>query len=1090
MSDCNLCALMNMVHSSSETQVLLKQLPVILRQNILKARGDLAKSIELNNASLPFDKFDEPRSKKQRSLIVTDKKGNGSCGEQTRAGSLAAESRRREDYSGCYPGERAASIKDEETKMVPMGASEGQENSTSLEEVSQALPQTPQVIVCFPQSGGLNYVVMNGSNLVVMSGEGPPNAGVPTPHKKKGLQKGNGGGLQNGGLSRKMEAEDVVAGQDGTMATSSFGKGKEKATDHCVFELSLLPKDFTLQSLMPPLDGGDTANRSPGITATKASPSVSSGGGRSQRYSWPSVPPPPPPPPPPGVIPCSSEMPSQLPDNRLAQTDSRAEDYDPEKFTRFANFLVNMEPLNGINQGLMDSWSASEEEEEDVMDMEKEEEKEEGEEVIVDDMNLDASLQALADRLRHRMFPVMGAVDPTSMAMISTSTAPQSMNARTTTTTPTSANARITQGNEREHPAASPEVHIPEVPMSWLVHPSEVLKRSTDSGVDTSDEMADVFVSDWTTPHHVYTPVSLPHTKDNAAGVSNTPPSTISSSPSVVPNGGTELDDSSLDLSPDTLKLLLPFGAPSLQKSPPSGTIRHPESNSQMLSPLSQLLESFVPPVISDDEEAANISGGSDDRSNPTVGKANNSILPGPGATLSDSNVSVLPSSPLIPPPTASQEPTPIAVQQSSTNDPNLLLSKSHPEMMQTEPRCSFSYHHQQQQPVPNSPFSVELPTGMEDFLLLSEFQTASCSSTSLPSVVVTSSYQSTHQHNNISSAFDDATSVTSGHPRPLPQIQSHVCPTTFHSQTPVYHGLHSVPPAEGLLCNNDLESIMSVAQASCADDTIQFDSSSFSTIQNHTSASKSREASSLSNHGNYGALLGDCVDLNPRTHSDTVNAPIRPQRLNAPSLTVSSDPPGTSFLQASSLGVPGPSSQNQLSPHSLPDLSYFTEDYIHRAGSLSPHLLSSSSHPSSLRSLSPLRGIREGIQMELQSSPTVPAMQLEESDMMDFGALEQYQASSPIPSSPSLASISSQSTASVHDLESFFASSDSPSVIELCELLSESPNVQRTDFSHMTLSGMLGCGCKQYVFKCVVCYCVSVRGGMGYFLANYQPFY
>ena len=60
------------------------------------------------------------------------------------------------------------------------------------------------------------------------------------------------------------------------------------------------------------------------------------------------------------------------------------------------------------------------------------------------------------------------------------------------------------------------------------------------------------------------------------------------------------------------------------------------------------------------------------------------------------------------------------------------------------------------------------------------------------------------------------------------------------------------------------------------------------------------------------------------------------------------------------------------------------------------------------------------------------------------------YHTSSPFqsPSSPSLASVSSLSTAGG---DSYF--DEPPLVAELCELLSESPNVQHTDFSHLSLS-------------------------------------
>lgn len=60
------------------------------------------------------------------------------------------------------------------------------------------------------------------------------------------------------------------------------------------------------------------------------------------------------------------------------------------------------------------------------------------------------------------------------------------------------------------------------------------------------------------------------------------------------------------------------------------------------------------------------------------------------------------------------------------------------------------------------------------------------------------------------------------------------------------------------------------------------------------------------------------------------------------------------------------------------------------------------------------------------------------------------YHTSSPFqsPSSPSLASVSSLSTAGG---DSYY--DEPPLVAELCELLSESPNVQHTDFSHLSLS-------------------------------------
>ena len=126
---------------------------------------------------------------------------------------------------------------------------------------------------------------------------------------------------------------------------------------------------------------------------------------------------------------------------------------------------------------------------------------------------------------------------------------------------------------------------------------------------------------------------------------------------------------------------------------------------------------------------------------------------------------------------------------------------------------------------------------------------------------------------------------------------------------------------------------------------------------------------------------------------------------------------------------------------------SYNTTDSYQILGRESPLALiggGSLSSPTCRGSASPmaLQDIPEGSQIELED--VQPIQQL---DMFE------YRANAPsIPSSPSQASISSRSSVSVHDL----FEGGSPSVLELCELLSESPNVQQYDFSHLTLTGEL----------------------------------
>ena len=96
---------------------------------------------------------------------------------------------------------------------------------------------------------------------------------------------------------------------------------------------------------------------------------------------------------------------------------------------------------------------------------------------------------------------------------------------------------------------------------------------------------------------------------------------------------------------------------------------------------------------------------------------------------------------------------------------------------------------------------------------------------------------------------------------------------------------------------------------------------------------------------------------------------------------------------------------------------------------------------------ISPLQDITEGVQMELES-PVHTLLSFEGNELNLYGSHRPV-CSSPNPSSPSLGSVSSLSTVS-----SLFDANESPSVIELCEMLSQSPNVHQRDFSHMTLSG------------------------------------
>ena len=147
----------------------------------------------------------------------------------------------------------------------------------------------------------------------------------------------------------------------------------------------------------------------------------------------------------------------------------------------------------------------------------------------------------------------------------------------------------------------------------------------------------------------------------------------------------------------------------------------------------------------------------------------------------------------------------------------------------------------------------------------------------------------------------------------------------------------------------------------------------------------------------------------------------------------------------------PHPLDTNSLSP--LPSSS----DTASTSSLLEPSGMSS--QPLS-RSISPrvLSDIQEGIPMNLGDILFDPANQHMQGGMEPANfPLQSYRTRSPTPSSPSISSVSGHSTVS----SLFDPGVESPSVLELCELLSESPNVQQHDFSNMTFTGKL------YIYTC-----------------------
>ena len=166
--------------------------------------------------------------------------------------------------------------------------------------------------------------------------------------------------------------------------------------------------------------------------------------------------------------------------------------------------------------------------------------------------------------------------------------------------------------------------------------------------------------------------------------------------------------------------------------------------------------------------------------------------------------------------------------------------------------------------------------------------------------------------------------------------------------------------------------------------------------------------------------------------------------------------PPGTIF-------PPPQGGQTFLSPTpsqpaTIPSLNPRSFPHSPSESPLSSSILDGSNVPSQplSRSISPrtLSDIPEGVPMNMLldslnqhlggannlMEPTAPCF-----------PLQSYRTTkSPTPSSPSISSVSGHSTVS----SLFDPAGESPSVLELCEMLGESPNVQQHDFSNMTFTG------------------------------------
>ena len=282
----------------------------------------------LNNTGLPFDKFEETRSKKQRSKVIISKKETP----------VALEN----DPSAVLSGS-GTNMDVEEDSPEKSVSSTADSNPANCLEVLKVLSASPHIIFCCPKDGPMSYVLLGNPGAKGLSSTSLPKKGGQVDNGEAPLPAGTStSSLAN--VSTSKQPDGVVSVQ---MAAEKGGTGNKgvfdlKGATMSGGQLERLPEVLSqLQNLIKPVD------EEPSSSSSSSSPSSSSR--LTMLQSSPS---------------CTTL--SSTRDQTVTQTTSlpltrgsagkkssrngaKVEDYDPTKFSAFASSLVGMDPLKGFN---------------------------------------------------------------------------------------------------------------------------------------------------------------------------------------------------------------------------------------------------------------------------------------------------------------------------------------------------------------------------------------------------------------------------------------------------------------------------------------------------------------------------------------------------------------------------------------------------------------------------------------------------------------------------------------------------------------------------------------------------------------------
>ena len=283
----------------------------------------------MNNTGLPCDPYEESRPKRQRS---NERKGVPILiGSSSEAGSSSGGS----GGEGREPRMKRLGL----PKVLSVSTSGSHEQSVVPNGVSKGLSESSHIILCFPKDSSMSYVLLNSGPMRV---SGKLDRSIHRIAKPKQERNGTSSHSEEPGLG---EAPGTPEGDARTKwgGTRGKGKGKQRASkrgstsnrqENLPFGLS-----DSLKSLMQPVDSNfqpPQSHTSSVTTPDTPNPVQVPGTKTSSDVSGPSKP--------------------QLPKKTSL-------DYDPNKFSKFANFLVNMDPLEQFGGGMRETQSGSEEEE-------------------------------------------------------------------------------------------------------------------------------------------------------------------------------------------------------------------------------------------------------------------------------------------------------------------------------------------------------------------------------------------------------------------------------------------------------------------------------------------------------------------------------------------------------------------------------------------------------------------------------------------------------------------------------------------------------------------------------------------------------